>query len=105
MHLRHGLGEVLDYESPSLNGAMASTQERYASKQQRRRILILQDFRCALCGADLECECDIDHIVPFSAGGSTTLQNLQALCKHCQKPDSMGAVAGPQPQKRPARSI
>ncbi|MGA1531669.1 MAG: HNH endonuclease [bacterium] len=64
---------------------MASTQERYASKQQRRRILILQDFRCALCGADLECECDIDHIVPFSAGGSTTLQNLQALCKHCHK--------------------
>jgi HNH endonuclease/Homing endonuclease associated repeat len=44
-------------------------------------------FRCKLCGrspaTELGCELHADHVVPFSKGGKTTLENLQALCSHC----------------------
>ena len=36
------------------------------------------------CRADLrQVGHHIDHIVPFSRGGTTTLENLQALCGPC----------------------
>ena len=62
---------------------MASTQKRYASKRQKRILLINQDFKCALCGVELAEDFECDHMVPFSEGGETSLENLQALCKQC----------------------
>lgn len=52
------------------------------------RIIILNnhDYRCAnpKCRADLrKVQHHIDHIIPFSKGGTTTLENLQALCEPC----------------------
>jgi hypothetical protein len=45
-------------------------------------------FRCVKCGAspatDPTCEqLHADHIIPFSKGGKTVLQNLQTLCQRC----------------------
>jgi hypothetical protein len=39
------------------------------------------DFRCVTCGSrdDLAA----DHVVPESAGGEATLENLQTLCRSC----------------------
>lgn len=39
------------------------------------------DFRCAQCGGRIDLT--VDHIVPESAGGLTTLSNLQTLCRSC----------------------
>ncbi len=49
-------------------------------------ILELHGYRCAnpKCRADLrKVQHHIDHILPFSKGGTTTLENLQALCGPC----------------------
>lgn len=52
----------------------------------RTLILDRQHHRCAdpACGADLRTAGHhIDHIVPFSRGGTSDLPNLQALCPAC----------------------
>lgn len=67
---------------------MVQTKKRIASANQRRILLVWQDFRCAICGEELTKSYQVDHIVPFSAGGKTTLENLQALCLNCHKQKS-----------------
>ena len=55
----------------------------------RMRFIVMQrdNFKCCLCGAspakDPSVELHIDHIIPWSKGGETTLQNLQTLCSKC----------------------
>lgn len=42
--------------------------------------------RCALCGAtSRERPLDIDHIIPRSRGGDSTISNLQVLCSKCNR--------------------
>lgn len=53
----------------------------------RYKVLSRDKFKCVRCGAspatDLTCKLHIDHIIPFSKGGKTTLENLQTLCEKC----------------------
>jgi HNH endonuclease len=37
--------------------------------------------RCVQCGADTYLE--FDHIIPWSKGGASTLDNVQLLCRRC----------------------
>lgn len=60
--------------------------QRFASKTQREEILRKYKYRCVACGV-LDGEpgvtLQMDHIVPHSKGGRTTLANLQPLCGPC----------------------
>jgi len=53
----------------------------------RYKVLSRDKFKCVRCGAspatDPTCRLHIDHIIPFSKGGKTTLENLQTLCEKC----------------------
>ncbi len=55
----------------------------------RMRFLVMQrdNFKCCLCGAspakDSSVELHVDHIIPWSKGGETVLNNLQTLCSKC----------------------
>lgn len=55
----------------------------------RLRFLVMRrdNFRCSLCGATQsvfqDIRLDIDHIVPWSAGGETIMENLETLCNRC----------------------
>lgn len=53
----------------------------------RYKVLKRDNFKCCACGAspakDPSVELHIDHIVPWSKGGETTLDNLQVLCSKC----------------------
>jgi hypothetical protein len=55
----------------------------------RTRFIVLQRdrFTCRSCGAspakDPSVELHVDHIIPWSKGGETVLDNLQTLCANC----------------------
>lgn len=53
----------------------------------RFKILASNNFKCVLCGnspaTDPTCKLHVDHIIPFSKGGKTTIENLRTLCKNC----------------------
>jgi 5-methylcytosine-specific restriction endonuclease McrA len=44
-------------------------------------------FTCRACGAspakEAGVELHVDHVVPWSRAGETTLENLQTLCTRC----------------------
>ena len=43
-------------------------------------------YTCARCGRKLRREdADIDHIFPQKHGGGDGLDNLQCLCRHCNR--------------------
>ena len=62
-------------------------QDRMASRRisdETRAMVIVRDGgRCRRCrrATDLE----IDHVVPFSKGGSSEENNLQTLCRRCNR--------------------
>jgi len=44
------------------------------------------NYKCRDCGATKDdCILEIDHIIPYSLGGQTDLDNLQTLCKRCNR--------------------
>lgn len=53
-------------------------------------------YRCLICGRSpattIDIELHIDHVVPFSQGGKTRLDNLRTLCNECNigKSDKIG---------------
>lgn len=56
-------------------------QRRTISKRKRQEILAKYKFKCCFCGSKERLE--IDHIQPYSKGGTDELHNLQVLCKPC----------------------
>ena len=62
------------------------TTKREPSARLKVQVLMRDGNRCRLCG--VECNDGLhnihfDHIIPWSKGGETTLENLQVLCNDC----------------------
>lgn len=72
-----------------------TAQSRKISDKLRYQVLKRDNFKCCACGAspakNPDIELHIDHIVPWSKGGETVMENLQTLCSKCNlgKSDSM----------------
>ena len=53
----------------------------------RFRVMQRDNFKCCTCGAspakDPSVVLHIDHIIPWSKGGETVMENLQTLCSKC----------------------
>jgi len=51
----------------------------------RALVLMRDGASCQMCGATPQsgAKLHVDHIIPWSKGGETTLQNLQSLCEKC----------------------
>ncbi len=68
-------------------GSERPVRRREVSLGTRFRVLQRDNFKCVLCGESpattLGCKLHVDHIVPFSKGGSCTENNLRTLCKDC----------------------
>ncbi len=59
---------------------------RYFTSEQRKKIYEKSLGYCAECGLSLsETNFHADHIVPYSKGGKTTLENGQAMCTRCNR--------------------
>ncbi|SDN61130.1 HNH endonuclease [Paenibacillus sp. yr247] len=68
---------------------------RTPSIKLRFDVLKRDMFKCCICGAspakDASIELHLDHIIPWSKGGETEINNLQSLCSRCNlgKSDSV----------------
>jgi len=76
-------------EAPSqIEGASSKRQTgRDPSLRLRWRVLQRDHFSCCACGASPAItpgvDLHVDHVVPWSKGGETTMENLQTLCSTC----------------------
>lgn len=63
------------------------TEVRDVNLRLRWRVMNRDKFKCCCCGAspaiDPTVKLHVDHILPYSKGGKTTLDNLQTLCSKC----------------------
>ena len=58
--------------------------KRNFTEEEKIAILRRQNYKCAICGVDLRGKpYHVHHIIPWSEGGKTTVDNGQALCTKC----------------------
>lgn len=69
---------------------------RCFTRHQRTKILERSDGTCYHCGEPLDQTWEADHLVPWSQGGRTDLDNAVASCRDCNraKSDKMPAEPG-----------
>lgn len=77
-------------QSFKLNKAVLYKKKKHSRNiNYRTRYLILtrDRYKCRACGAspsdDRHVKLEIDHIIPWSKGGDSTIDNLQTLCSRC----------------------
>jgi len=56
---------------------------RYICDAIRARVIVRDGGRCRRCGSARNLE--LDHIIPLSRGGSSDEDNLQTLCRRCNR--------------------
>lgn len=77
----------LDKNNEELNEQFQHKTKRDINLRLRFRVMQRDNFKCCACGAspakDPSVELHIDHIIPWSKGGETVIDNLQTLCLKC----------------------
>lgn len=85
------LQKFVDWENNKKNTTKAFNAkhktQREPSKSLRYDVLTRDGYKCVICGrspvTDSKIKLHVDHIIPYSLGGETTLDNLQTLCSDC----------------------
>ncbi|MGO1523212.1 MAG: DUF222 domain-containing protein [Nesterenkonia sp.] len=64
--------------------------------QRLREAIIFRDGHCQITGCTIPAErCDLDHQIPWDAGGETSAANLQTLCRRHHRLKSHGYLHPP----------
>lgn len=85
-----------EYPPMAGEGVLPSSPQRAPGIRLRMSVLKRDNFKCVLCGrtpaTDPSILLEIDHIIPWSKGGQTTIDNLQTLCSLCNNGKSDALV-------------
>ena len=78
------------YLDQEIWNAICRVERGKVSNKMRFAIYERDGHRCRICGSRLD-DLEIDHIIPISKGGKSTMDNLQTLCHRCnvRKGDSV----------------
>ena len=72
----------LQYNHPLVLGEPQIIVSRLViSETLRNKVFARDGYKCLKCGSTEDLQ--LDHIIPFSEGGTTEEENLQTLCKLC----------------------
>ena len=76
-------------ESKLTANAFAKEQRQLMTKKLREYIINRDNFTCCNCGNSTHSEpnllLEVDHIIPIAKGGYTVENNLQTLCRKCNR--------------------
>ena len=63
------------------------SNRRSISGTTRQNVLMRDNYTCQICGATVKdgAKLEIDHIIPYSKGGTNDESNLQVLCQQCNR--------------------
>ena len=63
------------------------SSRRLISGTTRQNVLMRDNYTCQICGATVKdgAKLEIDHIIPYSKGGTNNEDNLQVLCQECNR--------------------
>lgn len=61
------------------------TRRRKFNTAEKITAYVLAGGRCQICDAVLDANWELDHKIPFAAGGETIIGNSQALCRSCNR--------------------
>ena len=103
-----GVEEKIDIRQPQQSMKKLGIEDKEVKSIQKTRtiplnirikVLSRDNFRCAFCGkspaTDIGTKLHIDHIVPFSNGGTNSFDNLQTLCEQCNFGKSNSKIENP----------
>ncbi|MFO0560263.1 MAG: DEAD/DEAH box helicase family protein [Polyangiales bacterium] len=51
----------------------------------RKSVIARDNFRCLACGSTDRRQLQVDHVVPQFHGGDSSIDNLQTLCRYCNR--------------------
>lgn len=79
--------EIINKKNISNSVENKHKTSRNINARLRFKVLQRDNFKCCACGAspakDPSVELHVDHIIPWSKGGETVIENLQTLCSKC----------------------
>ncbi len=74
------------YNDKEIWNALCRVERGRVSNKMRFSIYQRDGYRCCRCGRSEESDyLEIDHIKPIAKGGKSTYNNLQTLCRRCNK--------------------
>jgi len=84
LQLQKGLFKIeqkLKEELPPEGYEKITVLRKIMTEDERNEIFERDNWKCVFCGDTQNLQ--LDHIIPFSKGGTTDKSNLQTLCKKC----------------------
>lgn len=74
------------YNDKEIWNALCRVERGKVSNKMRFSIYKRDGYRCCICGrSEISDRLEIDHIKPIAKGGKSTYDNLQTLCRRCNK--------------------
>lgn len=75
-------------QKQSINNTIMPKRKTIPAKI-RQEVFKRDNYKCKTCGkspaTDSELSLEVDHILPYSKGGTNDIENLHTLCNRCNK--------------------